>query len=153
MKYKLSNLTEKTWQDKKFVEATLTDEANNFSEKVSSWNGEITMGMTEIDCELYKNAKGYWAISAPKKSGGGAGIARSMEVKATNIAVAQDKKAENIKQAQDRSAWMWAKYSACELYANDRIGSKLDNEDETISKILSFATKIYNGEPTEPFSS
>lgn len=143
--YKLTNLTEKSWNDKKFIEATFSNEEDNFSEKVSAWNGEITVDSKEIECELYKNAKGYWAISTPKKAGG-AGIARSMEVKATNIAVAQDRKAQNISDAQTRNEWLWAKRSACELYANDRIGSKLDNEDETISKIQSIADKIFHME-------
>jgi hypothetical protein len=151
MIYKLTNVTPKTWQDKQFFEATLTDEANNFSEKVSAWNGEIKEGQTEIDCELYKNAKGYWAISAPKKAAGGAGIARSMEVKATNIAVAQEKKADNIAEAQRRTAWMWAKNCATDLYVADRIGSKLDNEDEALRKIESIANSIFHMEYT-PFN-
>ena len=68
--------------------------------------------------------------------------------KSNQIAKAQDNKAQQIAKAQDRSAWMWAKTNACTLYGD----SMKDYGVEVIAEnILTLATKIYNGEPVEPF--
>ena len=60
------------------------------------------------------------------------------------------KKEEAIHKAQDRSAWMWARTSAATLIANHP--SYKDMQPSIISDaVIKLATKIYNGEPTEPF--
>ncbi len=89
----------------------------------------------------------YWNLShdATEKRSTGSFQAN----KTVSIDKAMDKKATNIKEAQDRSAWMWAKTNACTLLG-DRMKEWL-NQDDIANEVLSLATKIYNGEPTEPF--
>lgn len=65
------------------------------------------------------------------------------------IEEAQQNKAKNIAEAQDRSAWMWAKNNASMLLQTRVNGL---TEDQIANKVLDLATKIYNGEPTEPFN-
>lgn len=88
--------------------------------------------------------------AAPR--GGKPNMDRVMEKKADMVAVAQDKKAQNIAQAQDRSAWMWAKNNAAMLIANSP-ALKTMNKEKMADAVIDLATLIYNGEPTEPFSS
>lgn len=96
----------------------------------------------------YKNLVGV--VEKPK--GGRPNMDRVMEKKADMVAVAQDKKAQNIAQAQDRSAWMWAKNNAAMLIANSP-ALKTMNKEKMADAVIDLATLIYNGEPTEPFSS
>lgn len=67
-----------------------------------------------------------------------------------SVAVAQENKARQIAQAQDRSAWMWAKNNASELLSG--VLSHDLTHEERAEEVLKLATKIYNGEPTEPFN-
>lgn len=66
------------------------------------------------------------------------------------IAESMQVKAENIRAAQDRSAWMWSKTNASTLLADGRFqGMSLDSITDAVIRL---ATKIYNAEPIEPFS-
>lgn len=77
------------------------------------------------------------------------------------ITKAMETKAHNIAAAQDRSAWMWAKNNATTLLSNYKglyedvdfqKGKKLPDV-VMADAVIRLATKIYNGEPVEPFSS
>lgn len=151
MKYLVSNIVKATWQDKPYLKASLKNEAGETYDNIAFWNNEITEESTEVEGELTKNDKGYWKFVGVKPTNGRKpNMDRMMDKKADLISEAQERKAHSIHEAQERTAWTWAKYSACELYANDRIGSKLDNEDEVAAKINEFANRIYHMEPT-PF--
>jgi hypothetical protein len=76
---------------------------------------------------------------------------RIMDKKANLISEAQQRKEQSIAAAQDRTAWMWAKNNASELLAGT-FTSEVSNSYIT-ECVIELATKIYNGEPTEPFSS
>lgn len=101
MIYKLSNKNEKTWNDKKYVEAELTD-PNGELFKVSAWAGEFD-GKEEWDGELVKNEKGYWKLVTKKAVAGAnfkqAQVEKSMERKEGSIAKFQDNKEWSIKVA------------------------------------------------------
>jgi len=144
MNYSITNKKNKEWQDKSFVEATLTD-INGDEFVVSAWRGEFD-GET-FDGELEKSEKGYWRIKKPTTSKK-PNFDRIIEKKQAGIAEAQSEKAKNIALAQDRSAWMWAKTNASTLLGT---GAGTNN-DEIAERVLDLATKIYNGEPNSPFN-
>ncbi len=154
MKFKVKAAEEKTTTTgKPMYRATLVNDAGEET-TLNIFDMKVDAGQ-EIEGETYVNDKGYTNFKPAQAKGAGGGrpnMDRIVEKKAALIGEAQDRKAENISHAQDRSAWMWAKNSAATLYANDRIGSKLENEDEAYAKIISFATKIYNAEPLTPFN-
>lgn len=80
----------------------------------------------------------------------GAGMAA---MKTAQINQAMDKKAQQIHAAQDRSAWMWAKTNASTLISNTQFVKNYENLNQVANDVVELATKIYNGEPTEPFTS
>jgi len=142
-KYQITNKIEKEWNGKPFIEATL-DDGGDEQFKVSAWNNEFAGDYWEG--ELEKNDKGYWRIKKPTTSKK-PNFDRIIEKKQAGIAEAQSEKAKNIALAQDRSAWMWAKTNASTLLGT---GAGTNN-DEIAERVLDLATKIYNGEPVEPF--
>lgn len=87
--------------------------------------------------------------TSPRGSGSFTGASKMMEKKQEGIKESLDIKARNIAQAQDRSAWMWAKTNASELLKG--LYSDQISNDEIANQVLDLATKIYNGEPLEPF--
>jgi len=112
-----------------------------------------------VEGEIKKSPDGKWTNLVPPPTGAQSsykprGGAFQQKVVSEAMAV----KAENIKEAQDRSAWMWAKNNASTLIAaliqssdlSTRIAISSERLDE---KVIDLATKIYNGEPIEPFSS
>lgn len=142
MKYKIKNTIEKEWNGKKFTVATLVDTEGKEYPNISAWGGEFK-DKDEIECELEKNAKGYWAMK--KKQRGNAGF------KQAQIEKSMDKKAQQIEQAQDRSAWMWAKNNASLLVAHRLSNVVPKSREELADEVIELATLIYNGEPTKPF--
>lgn len=124
------------------MEMTLTDEQGVKTEKVSTFD-KVMPGM-EIEGEITKNDKGYLNFQSKKAE------AKS-NFKTQQMNEVMDKKATNIKEAQDRSAWMWAKNNASTLLASRGIGSTTP-ASEIANMVIDLATKIYNGEPTEPFN-
>lgn len=162
MKYTVSKLEKKSPE---WYVADLLDDNGSALTSVSinkvNKKGEQFPGFDQI-AEGGEVAGEHWVSQAGKnylfepkpegqKSGGRPNMDRIMEKKSDMIHAAQDTKAENIAKAQERTSWMWAKYQACELYNHDRIGSKLDSEDQALEKIHDFATKIYLLEPGAPF--
>lgn len=126
------------------TEMNLRDEEGKVTEKVSTFD-TVTNGGT-IEGEIYTNDKGYLNFKKAQA------VARSnfgAQQKEASITKMQDRKAESIEKAQDRSAWMWAKTNASTL-----LGTRLSNEtnEKIASEVIDLATKIYNGELTEPFS-
>ena len=101
MIYKISNKNERTWNDKKYVEAELTD-TNAELFKVSAWAGEFD-GTETWDGELVKNEKGYWKLVSKKVVAGSnfkqAQVEKSMERKEQSIGKFQDNKEWSIKLA------------------------------------------------------
>lgn len=152
MKYTVKEANDKEWNDKKFVEAVIVDEKGE-EFKVSFWNGELNGSdgtkLATIDGELSKNDKGYWKLSTAKKAAGGAYMTAQ---KAQVIEKAMDKKADQIAKAQDRSAWMWAKTNAATILANNTSLKSYESVENIANVVIKLATLIYNGEPTEPFT-
>lgn len=107
---------------------------------------------TTVEGEITHDPK--WGSSFKKaqtpKQQAGANF-KSQQIEKTAFAI-QDKKSESIAKAQDRSAWMWAKTNASTVLANHPSLQQMPRQD-IAEFILDLATKIYNGEPTEPFSS
>lgn len=101
----------------------------------------------KLNGEIYTNDKGYRNFKSAQKAAGGA--FRDNQ-KAAVIEKAMDKKNQNIAAAQDRSAWMWAKTNASTLLQGQLNGLDIF---EIRDKVIELATYIYNGEPTEPFTS
>lgn len=160
MKYKITALEEKTTaQGKAYKRMTIQSPEGEETEKVSMWSdfpefSSFVEG-SEVDGDI--SVKGDFKNLYPiKKQGAGGGMSKNMdrivEKKAGLIAEFQDKKAHNIEEAQKRTAWMWAKYSACDLIAQKYFGSLLDEDEKTLQKINDIATKIYNMEPLTPFN-
>lgn len=106
-----------------------------------------------VRAKLEQNGQ-YWNLVSETQSkprGGKPNFDRIIEKKQQGIADAQTEKAKNISLAQDKSAWMWAKNNASSLLAADANRVNGMNQDEMSEWVISLATKIYNGEPTEPF--
>lgn len=132
MKYLIQNKTEKTWNDKKYIEATLKDESGT-EFKVSAWNGEYE-GKDEIECELEKNDKGYWKFKKAKLEKPNfikakeAQMEKAIERKESSIGKFQDNKEWSIKVASTMNK---AVDLAIAEYGNKTV---LDNLDEGIKK-------------------
>lgn len=96
MIYKIENKNEKTWNDKKFVEAELVDsQGERF--KVSAWGGEFD-GKEEIEGTLEKNDKGYWKL-VTKKAVAGANF------KTAQMEKTMERKEQSIGKFQDNKEW------------------------------------------------
>ncbi len=137
-------------RDWKITEMTLVDEQGVEIEKVSTFDTVMNGGTLEGTIET--NDKGY--LNFKKSTDKKPNMDRLMEKKSSQIAEAQHNKAEQIAQAQDRSAWMWAKNNASLLIAEIikfEMRQPSYDEDEIAKRVLSLATKIYNGEPVTPF--
>ena len=109
---------------------------------------------SEIEAEVRKSADGKYTnlVMANQGSTGGNRGAGLTAMKTAQIEKAMDKKAGQIAQAQDRSAWMWAKTNASTLLAAKEghlVGKTIQNISQDV---ILLATLIYNGEPTEPFT-
>lgn len=124
------------------MEMALTDEQGVKTEKVSTFDS--VMPGQEIEGEVVKNDKGYLNFQSKK-------VEAKANFKTQQMNEVMDKKATNIKEAQDRSAWMWAKNNASTLLASRGIGSTTP-ASEIANMVIDLATKIYNGEPNEPFN-
>jgi hypothetical protein len=112
---------------------------------------EIAPG-SEIDANPWSNpTTGKIALYAPRAASTGG--AKSGGYKSAQISEAMDKKNQNIQAAQDRSAWMWAKTNASSLIAGSKFVNDYESRQEMADAVLELATLIYNGEPTEPFTS
>jgi len=91
-KFKITNKKEKTWQDKKFVEADLTDEEDNLYERVSAWSGEFSGDIFEG--ELEKSPKGYWKIKKDKTA--------NTNFRSQQMEKVMDRKEQSIGRTMDR---------------------------------------------------
>ncbi len=159
MRYKLSEKVEKLDKNNKpYLSATLTDDKGEVFRGVNAFHGEFVAN--DWYGELEQNGK-FWNLITPKKSIGNnfAAMQKSKEIKETAFEIQQNI-SKNVAAAQDRTAWMWAKTNASTLLANtpDFIHSMseapLGKKPEHIAAaVIRLATLIYNGEPTEPFSS
>ena len=76
---------------------------------------------------------------------------RLMEKKQSQIIESQARKDESIRTAQERSEWLYAKNNASLLIANHPSFQTMDSK-HIAEAVISLATKIKNGQPTEPFS-
>lgn len=154
------------WSEKKVtstgkekIDATLKDEAGVTTDKVTIWSdfpnfaGLMTGGSVEGDLVPAKDPKWGPTLYPPKPVATNVGYPRrSGGANTVAIQEAQETKARNIEQAQDRSAWMWAKNNASQLISSTNyIGRNLDSQ-QMVDLVLEIATKIYNGEPLEPFN-
>ncbi len=152
-----------SWLEKKnndWYVVNLKDEAGEETKEVSinrtAKNGQVfpdfdnLMSGGPVEGEPWTSGAGKNYLFAPKPEGSSKkpNMDRLMEKKSTQIAEAQSNKAQQIAQAQDRSAWMWAKTNASTLIGDSMSSA---NNDTIANRILDLATKIYNGEPTEPF--
>lgn len=90
MKFITSNYEQKSWQDKKFCEVSLTDEQGNVVDRVSDWTNTITGNNQEVNGIIEKNAKGFPTFKSAQKVAG------------ANFATA--KKDESIQKAQERTS-------------------------------------------------
>jgi len=158
MIYKVKSATAKTTSTGKPMKALELVDTEGLEHKVNIFSdfpdyANLNVG-SEINGELKQNDKGYtnlYSNNVPQKK---PNMERVMEKKADMISMSQEKKAQNIAQAQDRSAWMWAKVNASNLLAHGKADAlKIRDLDEVAEMVLDLATKIYNGEPTEPFTS
>ena len=140
---KTGNTNGRDWH---ITEMNLEDPEGNVTEKVSTFES-VQNGGT-IEGTIVKNDKGY--LNFKKLEAPGFVKENRGAYKEKVIGEAMEKKSQNIKEAQDRSAWMWAKTNASTL-----LGTSLAtyNNKEISEAVLDLATKIYNGEPTEPFNS
>lgn len=96
MLYKLSNINKKTWQDKTFTEADLTN-PNGETFKVSAWKGEFDEKI-EWEGDLEKNDKGYWKLVSPKAVAGA-------NFKTAQTEKLMDRKEQSIGRFQDDKEW------------------------------------------------
>ncbi len=155
-----------SWLEKKNEDwkiATLTNEAgaqfqnvsiNRVSKKGETFpNFDTLTNSSEVDGVLWQSPKGGWYLFPPKPETpqGGAPRGNGGAYKSKQIMEAMDTKARNIAEAQDRTAWMWAKNNASQLLSGDSRFHGM-NSDEIAERVITLATKIYNGEPAEPFT-
>lgn len=142
----------------KYAKCSVTDEQGKQITDVAIFgtfpNFEQIMTGSEIEAEMtskeYNGATSYSLNPIQTTTSRKPNMDRVMEKKASMIGEAQSIKAQNIAQAQDRSAWMWAKNNASTLLASRGIGSTTP-ASEIANMVIDLATKIYNGEPVEPF--
>lgn len=152
-KFKINWVEKKVGKSgKEYLVMHLVDEAGKETQNVSTFTLTYMAGQ-EIEGEIVQNGNFLnWKakLEAPEFIKKGASTFM-MEKKATQIAEAQTKKAQSIAEAQDRSALMWAKYGACEIVAHHPAFKELDG-NEVVDMIEKLFTRIYNGEPLEPFN-
>lgn len=146
MLYKLSNKNEKTWNDKKYVEAELTD-TNGEKFKVSAWAGEFN-GIDAWEGELVKNDKGYWKLVGKKavqmSNAKNAQLEKTMERKEKSIAHFQDEKEWSIMVSstmRDAVALAIAEYTINK--------QSLDRLDECVLKWRSWLIENWSVEKTD----
>lgn len=158
MKFKIE------WMEKKSPEwfvANLTDESGNETKEVSinkvNKKGEVFPNFDDlmtggtVEGEPWTSGVGKNYLFAPKPEGAKRpNMDRIMDKKTQSIEVAQERKNINIEKAQDRSAWMWAKTNASTLLAGRGVSPNTPI-DGIADMVLDLATKIYHGEPTNPF--
>lgn len=128
----------KPWQ---ITSLTLKDEQGNVTENVDTF--DTVINGTTLEGEITQGQYGKNFVKAKAVAGANFKSAQTKEF--------MDIKAKNIAQAQDRSAWMWAKTNASTLIAGTP-HTNTPELQEIADKVLTLATKIYNGEPTEPFN-
>lgn len=114
---------------------------------------QIAPGAT-IEAEVRMSPDGKYKNLVMANQNPTRGTGNGGAFKTAQIEKAMDKKADQIAKAQDRSAWMWSKTNAATLIAAT-INSNSSGvvADRMLSeRVIRLATLIYNGEPTEPFS-
>lgn len=142
--------------------ATLSDEKGTQYTDVSinavSKKGEPFPNFENISLEtpvigvLWTSPSGKHYLFPPKANVGHS-RASGGAFKTEQIKEAQASKARSIAEAQDRSAWMWAKTNAATILAGtERFKDPLLTNKQISDIVIDLATKIYNGEPTEPFN-
>lgn len=146
MIYKITNLKEKSWNDKNYKSADLID-SNGELFQVSAWAGEFD-GKETIECELEKNDKGYWKLVTPKKVAGAnfkaIQIEKTMEKKEQSISKFQDNKEFSIKVA---STMRGAIDLAIAEYTKNP--NSLDNLDRLIEKWRKYLWENWEVDETE----
>lgn len=131
----------------------VTIDENGAEIQASVWSdspfyAQVNAGAT-IEAEVKVSADGkYKNLVGANTANRGAGLSA---MKNASIEKFQNNKATQIAEAQDRSAWMWAKTNASTLLATQMIQGL--SQDKIAEMVIGLATKIYNGEPTEPFNS
>lgn len=146
MIYKLSNKNEKTWNDKKYTEAELTD-TNGELFKVSAWAGEFNDKDT-WEGELVKNDKGYWKLVSPKAVAGS-------NFKAQQVEKTMERKEKSIAGFQDNKEWSIMVSStmrdAVQLAVAEYTINKqnLDRLDECVLKWRSWLIENWDVEKTD----
>lgn len=147
MKYTATIVEKKTSAKtgKDYFVMTLTDEAGAVHEKVSTFD-PVEQG-AELNGEIIQNGdfKNFKKAQAVARSNFASGQKERV------IEAAQQRKEKSIHLAQDRSAWMWARTSAANIVAN-HTAYKFYSEEKILDLVEDIATKIYNMEPTEPFT-
>lgn len=143
MQYKITNLKEKSWNDKNYKSADLID-TNGELFQVSAWAGEFDNKET-IDCELEKNDKGYWKLLTPKKTAGANFKTQQMEK-------VMEKKEQSISKFQDNKEWS-IKLASSMGKAVDLAIAEFKNPndlDMLETKILKWRKWILNNWDVEP---
>lgn len=140
MKYLIQNKVEKTWNDKKFVEATLLDSAE-VEYKVSAWAGEFD-NKDEWEGELVKNEKGYWKLVSPKAQAGA-------NFKTAQTEKLMARKEESIGQFQKTKEWGIMEASTLRMAVDLAIAelkdpTVLDSLEEGISKWREYLVKSWD---------
>jgi len=101
MKYIISNLLPKKWQDKDFTESTFESMDGVITEKVSDWTGTVKENGQEVEGEVVKNEKGYYRFMPPKAVAGASfkaqQIEKAVERKEKSISSFQGNKENGIK--------------------------------------------------------
>ena len=99
MKYIISNLVNKKWQDKDFTESTLESISGEVIDKVSDWTGTIKENGQKVEGEIIKNEKGYYRFMLPKTEKSNfrsQQIEKAVERKEKSISGFQESKNESI---------------------------------------------------------
>lgn len=153
------------WMAKKsedWIVAALIDEGGTEFKEVSinrtNKKGEVfpnfdgIMPGTEIEGNMWTSDAGKHYLFAPKpQRAGGRSFSKSKEVVEGQLKV-QEEISKNVAKAQDRTAWMWAKNNAATLIAATSTIKESGFDSQGIADaVIELATKIYNGEPTDPF--
>lgn len=165
--YKVNWMENKKSKDgKEYIKATLDSETNerfeasvwpDFSQYSKMAPGATVEGVIRVKGE-YKNLVDGNLGPKPESLRHGAPRGQYGGFKTQQVKELMQDKNRNIEAAQDRSAWMWAKTNAAQLLAGKsnadmKIKSDLMTLEGISDAVLNLATLIYNGEPTEPFSS
>lgn len=149
MKYITQNVQQKTSaKGSVYYVMSLLDEQEVIHDKVSTFDPVIDG--QELNGEIIQKGDFKNFQSARKVSGSNFASGKKDE----SIAKFQEKKEQSIAKAQDRAAWMYAKSNATTLIAAFMAqGHQFSGIDIMLASTEMLATKIYNAEPTEPFSS